>query len=109
MREISRSHNILNITQKWWQRWEATTREGGRENPGKGPTVAGPTGFRSKDTDIDSDYVRKYFDVKKRAFLRNNMRDLGRFYATFLFVNYPRNNIYEIRAFVLKIMRVFPI
>ena len=56
-----------------------------------------------------SDYVRKYFDVKKRAFLRNNMRNFGRFYAKFLFVNYPRNNRCEIRAFVLKIMRVFPI
>ena len=26
-----------------------------------------------------SDYVRKYFDVKKRAFLCNYMRDFGRF------------------------------
>ena len=56
-----------------------------------------------------SDYVRKYFDVKKRAFLCNYMRDFGRFYAKFLFVNYPRNNRCEIRAFALKIMRVFPI
>ena len=56
-----------------------------------------------------SDYVRKYFDVKKRAFLSDNMRDFCRFYAKFLFVNRPRNNRCEIRAFVLKIMRVFPI
>ena len=56
-----------------------------------------------------SDYVRNYFDVKKRAFLRNYMRDFGRFYAKFLFVNHPRNNRCEIRAFALRIMRVFPI
>ena len=54
-----------------------------------------------------SDYVRKYVDVKKRAFLRNYMRDFGRFNAKFLFINHPRNNRCEIRAFVLKIMRVF--
>ena len=58
---------------------------------------------------IHSDYVRKYFDVKKRAFLCNYMRDFGRFYAKFLFVNHPRNNRCEIRAFALKIMHVFPI
>ena len=58
---------------------------------------------------ICSDYVRKYFDVKKRTFLRNYMRDFGRFYAKFLFVNHPRNNRCEIRPSVLKIMRVFPI
>ena len=56
-----------------------------------------------------SEYVRQYFDVKKRAFLRNYLRDFGRFYAKFLFVNHPRNNRCEIRAFVLKIMPVFPI
>ena len=44
-----------------------------------------------------SDYVRKYFDVKKRAFQRNYMRDFDRFYAKFLFVNHPRNNRCEIR------------
>ena len=57
---------------------------------------------------VCSDYVRKYFDVKKRAFLSDNMRDFCRFYAKFLFVNHPRNNRCEIRAFVMKIMRVFP-
>ena len=56
---------------------------------------------------MGSDYVRKCFDVKKRAFLSNYMRDFGRFYAKFLFINHPRNNRCEIRAFVLKIMRVF--
>ena len=56
-----------------------------------------------------SDYVRKYFDVKERAFMRNYMPDFGRFYAKFLFVNHPRNNRCEIRAFVLRIMRIFPI
>ena len=56
-----------------------------------------------------SDYVRKYFDVKKRAFLGNYMRDLCRFYAKFLFVNHPRNKRCEIRAFALIIMRVIPI
>ena len=30
--------------------------------------------------------------MKKRAFLRNYMRDFGRFDAKFLFVNHPRNN-----------------
>ena len=55
-----------------------------------------------------SDYVRKYFDAKKHAFLRNHMRDFGRFDAKFLLVNYPRNKRCKIRTFVLKIMRVFP-
>ena len=50
-----------------------------------------------------SDYVIKYFDVKKHAFLR----DFGRFHAKFLFVNHPRNNRCQICAFVLKRMRVF--
>ena len=50
-----------------------------------------------------SDYVRKYFDVKKRAFFFDH------FYAKFLFVNHPRNYRCEIRAFALKIMCVFPI
>ena len=58
---------------------------------------------------IHSDYVRKYLDVKKHAFLRNYMRDFGRFYAKFLIVNRPGHNRCEIRAFALKIMRVFPI
>ena len=62
--------------------------------------------FSQKDS---SDYVRKYFDVKKRAFLCNYMRDFGRFYAKLLFVNHHKNNRCEIRAFALKIMRVFPI
>ena len=53
-----------------------------------------------------SDYVRKYFDVKKRAFLRNNMRDFDGYYAKFSFVHNPRNIRCEIRAFALKIMRV---
>ena len=56
-----------------------------------------------------SGYVRKYFDVKKRAFLRNFMRDFGRLYALFLFVNHTKNNRCEIRAFVLTFMRVFSI
>ena len=56
---------------------------------------------------IYSDYGRKYFDVKKRAFLRNYMRDFGLFYAKFSFVNHPRHNRCEIRAFALRIMRVF--
>ena len=30
---------------------------------------------------LSSGYVRKYFDVKKRAFLRNFLRDFGRLYA----------------------------
>ena len=47
---------------------------------------------------VCSDYVRTYFDVKKRAFLRNYMRDFGRFYAKFLIVNRPRHNRCEIRA-----------
>ena len=34
----------------------------------------------------------QYFDVKKRAFLRNYMHDFCRFYEKFLFVNHPRNN-----------------
>ena len=63
----------------------------------------------SKIYSLYSDYVWKYFDVKKRAFLFNFMRDFGHFYAKFLFVNHPRNNRCEIRAFVLSIMRVFPI
>ena len=56
-----------------------------------------------------SGYVRKYFDVKKRAFVCNFMRDYGRLYAKFLFVNNSKNNRCEIRAFFLKNMRVFPI
>ena len=54
-----------------------------------------------------NDYFRKYFDVKKDAFPCKYMRDFGRFYTKLLFINYPRNNRYEIRAFVFKIMRVF--
>ena len=77
-----------------------------------GKTVLGLT--KQKDmlsflTGKRSDNVRKYFDVKKRAFLCNNMHDFGRFYAKFLFVSLPRNNRCEICAFVVKIMRVFPI
>ena len=56
-----------------------------------------------------SGYVGKYFDVKKRAVLRNFLRDFGHLYALFLFVNHTKNNRCEICAFVLKFMRVFSI
>ena len=36
---------------------------------------------------VYSDYVRKYFDVKKRAFLCNLMRDFSCLFARFLFGN----------------------
>ena len=54
-----------------------------------------------------SGYVRKYYDVKNRAFLPNLMRDFGHFYAQFLLVNHSKYIRCENRAFSMKNMRVF--
>ena len=55
-----------------------------------------------------SGYVRKYYDVKNRAFFLNFMRDFGHFYAHFVFVNHSKYIKCENRAFSMKTMRVFP-
>ena len=54
-----------------------------------------------------SGYVRKYYDVKNRAFLRNFMRDFCHFYAQFLFFNPSKYIKCENRAFSMENMRVF--
>ena len=54
-----------------------------------------------------SDYVRKYLDVKNHAFLNDFMRDFDHLYAQFFNDNQNRNNGCEIRAFCLRIVRVF--
>ena len=59
-------------------------------------------------TVICSDYVRNWFDVQNRAFLRNFMRDFCEFYAQFLFANQTEFNRCENRAFSWEDMRDFP-
>ena len=54
-----------------------------------------------------SGYVRKYYDVKNRAFLQNCMRDFGHFYAQFLFDNHTKYITCKNRAFSMKNMRIF--
>ena len=61
----------------------------------------------SENNGLFSDYVRQYFDVKKRAFLRNYMRDFWGLNANFLFVNHTRNTSCEIRNFPLKLCAFF--
>ena len=56
-----------------------------------------------------SDYVRKYLDVKNHAFLNDFMCDFDHLYAQFTYDNQNRNNGCEIRAFCLRIMRVFKV
>ena len=48
---------------------------------------------------MTSGYVRKYFDVKNRAFLPNFMRDFDHLYAKLLSGYQSRNNRCENRAF----------
>ena len=56
-----------------------------------------------------SGYVRKYFDVKNRAFLPIFMRDFYHLYAKLLSGHQSRNTRCENRAFYLIIMCVFSI
>ena len=49
-----------------------------------------------------SGYVRKYYDVKNRTFLRNCMRDFDHFYAQFFFVHPKKYDKCENRAFSIK-------
>ena len=56
---------------------------------------------------IFSGYVRKYYDVKNRAFLLNFMRDFCYFYAQFLLFNHSKDIKCENRAFSMENMRVF--
>ena len=60
-----------------------------------------------QDNQNPSGYVRKYYDVKNRAFLRNFMRDFCHFYAQFLFFNHSKYIKCENRAFSMENMRVF--
>ena len=46
--------------------------------------------------------VRKYYDVKNRAFSQNVMRDFDNFYAQFSFVNYQKYITSEKRIFSMK-------
>ena len=56
---------------------------------------------------VGSGYVRKYYNVKNRAFLQNFMRDFCHFYAQFLLFNHSKYIKCENRAFSMENMRVF--
>ena len=54
-----------------------------------------------------SGYVRKYYDVKNCAFLRNVMRDFCHINAQFLYFNHSKYIKCKNRAFSMENMRVF--